>query len=1186
MRRFAEITSAFSAFILCFLFLCSTFAYAGTTIHVPADQPTIQAGINAAVNGDIVLVSPGTYYENINFNGKAITVTSSGGPQVTIIDGSGSYGPTVTFASRETIKSVLAGFVLQNGVSEISISNSSPLIRGNVIVGSTYGGISNQYGAPVIENNLIAGNSGDGIGANTDTGMKVVGNVIADNENSGINSQYAGGVDFIQQNTIVANSNTGLFYFPSSVGGNAQIVQNLIYRNGGYGANLQAPFTMISNTISGNNSGCCGFQGEVFAALDTAATLQNNLVISESTAVGLFCQSWGGNTSPILTNNDVFSAGGAAYGSYCADPTGTDGNLSADPAFVDVLSDDFHLQANSPAIKAGTISAVGEPKADFDGDPRIVNNSIDIGADQYASVTVRAVSASSLHFGNQNVSTTSAPQTITLANNGQSIMAINLIATGPNFSQTNTCGTSLAAGANCKISISFSPLKGGSIAGVLGVFTGTTLNPEVVNLIGAGLAPQIQFGCCLFFENQMIGTTSTQTESVTNSGQAPLLMSGINYSGSADFVESNNCPISPNPLAIGASCTLTVSYTPTIIAQEGGSITITSNAGQPQVSSFYGSSYSAGNPVFSPSTLTFPTTLIGQSSAAQTVTLSNAGTGPLGIYNIYSYGDFPETNNCPASLAVNASCTILITYTPSTEGVESGSVNINTDTASGSTSFGVTGTGQAPVPSISSLSLSATSAGSSDTQVTITGTGFVYGNTQVELNGTGLNYCCTYFNGSTQLTFTIPAANLAMAGTLQISVFTPAPGGGTSNSVPFTVYTPLNYGFESTAYNYRTFTGTNLNLSINSSAQITSPFPIQFGGGSFRNLTVSPGGMISFDGYSNEYPQPIPSNQFSTIIAPFWDALYPFGTGNDNNVFWEVTGSAPNRQLVVEWRDLGICCERTNTVRFEVVFFEGSGNILFNYANTVFGGAYASHDKGATASVGMQSTRNLGTQFSYLQAALSSTTAQLWYPNSPTAMLSSSTVNFGYHQIGSSSLAQAVSLTNGALVPLNISSISTNNPDFTESNNCGTSLAPRHSCSIHVFFKPSQPTNETATLTIADNAANSPQTVSLTGTGTVTGVVVFPILVNFGSVTVNTSATAPVTLANATNQALTIQQISTSPAVYTETNNCGTSLGPGQACTVSVSFTPMQLGSIQGALSMTLNGKASKIEAKLTGSGK
>ena len=85
-----------------------------STINVPKDQPTIQAGINAANNGDTVLVAPGKYVENINFNGKAITVTSANGPKVTIIDGD-TVEPVVLFTTNEDTHSVLNGFTLQNG---------------------------------------------------------------------------------------------------------------------------------------------------------------------------------------------------------------------------------------------------------------------------------------------------------------------------------------------------------------------------------------------------------------------------------------------------------------------------------------------------------------------------------------------------------------------------------------------------------------------------------------------------------------------------------------------------------------------------------------------------------------------------------------------------------------------------------------------------------------------------------------------------------------------------------------------------------------------------------------------------------------------------------------------------------------------------------------------------------------
>jgi hypothetical protein len=119
-------------------FLCAPNSYAQVTINVPADQATIQAGINAASNGDTVLVVDGTYAENINFRGKSITVSSSGGPSVTFIDGS-AKGSVVTFNSGETTSAKLSGFTIRNGLQNglsgggISITSASPTITGNVI---------------------------------------------------------------------------------------------------------------------------------------------------------------------------------------------------------------------------------------------------------------------------------------------------------------------------------------------------------------------------------------------------------------------------------------------------------------------------------------------------------------------------------------------------------------------------------------------------------------------------------------------------------------------------------------------------------------------------------------------------------------------------------------------------------------------------------------------------------------------------------------------------------------------------------------------------------------------------------------------------------------------------------------------------------------------------------------------
>src|SRR5690348_7053530 len=96
---------------------CAALAYAQTTINVPADQPTIQAAINAAQPGDTVLVAPGTYFENINFQGKSITVASSSGPEVTTIDG-GNLDTVVNFPPEAGAGATLRGFTITHGQAQ------------------------------------------------------------------------------------------------------------------------------------------------------------------------------------------------------------------------------------------------------------------------------------------------------------------------------------------------------------------------------------------------------------------------------------------------------------------------------------------------------------------------------------------------------------------------------------------------------------------------------------------------------------------------------------------------------------------------------------------------------------------------------------------------------------------------------------------------------------------------------------------------------------------------------------------------------------------------------------------------------------------------------------------------------------------------------------------------------------
>ena len=160
-----------------FLLLFISFISTAQIINIPGDYPTIQQGIDAAVNGDTVLVQQETYVENINYNGKNITVGSlflttqdTAYISQTIIDGNQSGSSVVTFENGESQNAVLTGFKITNGYSSLSgggiscIYSSNPSLVNLIITGNSAdyngGGIICGAGAsPGIENVLITNNS-------------------------------------------------------------------------------------------------------------------------------------------------------------------------------------------------------------------------------------------------------------------------------------------------------------------------------------------------------------------------------------------------------------------------------------------------------------------------------------------------------------------------------------------------------------------------------------------------------------------------------------------------------------------------------------------------------------------------------------------------------------------------------------------------------------------------------------------------------------------------------------------------------------------------------------------------------------------------------------------------------------------------------------------------------------------
>jgi Bacterial Ig-like domain (group 3) len=315
-------------------------------LRVPSEYPTIQEAINTAATDDTVLVEPGTYFENINFSGKAIHVMSEQGPDVTILDGNLSDA-VAKFISGEGPNSVLSGFRLQNGYA------------------SWGAGITIQFSSPTIYGNIFDGNdqSAGGFGA-----------AIGGNGSSAIIEQ-----NYFLNNTCDTQWLSGVVSFINS--SSPTIANNIFYANSCTAINMTLPQgnhpSIINNTIVGNRLGI-----RVDRRVDSSLQDYRNNIIVENGS-GLHVDFGSETYNPIWRNNIVFNNNGVDYDGI-GDQTGINGNLSADPLFVNAAAYDYHLLPCSPAINTGDNSAPNLPETDFDGNQRIINGRVDIGVFEYA----------------------------------------------------------------------------------------------------------------------------------------------------------------------------------------------------------------------------------------------------------------------------------------------------------------------------------------------------------------------------------------------------------------------------------------------------------------------------------------------------------------------------------------------------------------------------------------------------------------------------------------------------------------------------------------------------------------------------------------------------------------------------------------------------------------------------------
>ena len=995
--------------------------------RVPGNFPSIQAAINAALPGDTVRVAPGIYVEKINFVGKAITVISEAGPEVTIIDGN-QTGNVVTFASGEGRSSVLEGFTIRNGKGGapfdgggIRIStagagtpSASPTIRNNRIIGNVACaqgvGINIDSGNALIQGNLISGNNTQGCsGGSGGAGIRVFGsaeildNIITNNLNSagsdgGGIAVWAGGLPIIRGNIIIGNSASRGGGISISAGAGATVIQNVIALNTSFGGgggifwrgqvNSQ-PIAIINNTVVDNDS-----TSAIYAdGIDTSTSVKNNLIIGKTGQPAILCGNTSDNLPPILEFNNVFSDQAAPYAGICTNITGSFGNISQAPVFRDRAARDFRLLSGSPGVGAGSNTADYLPAFDLDTIPRVlpVGGTVDMGAYEFAATTSSTLEALSITFGDQPAGSTSPPGDLTLTNTGTETLVVSRVTVTGEFSQTNTCqiADGIPPGQSCIITVVFSPAFAGPRSGQLTI-TGNSVN-STADLSGNGTGSLTLSASSLAFSAQRVGTTSDPLVlTISNTGTVDRTLNGITTNGF--FTSSNNCPATMAP---GSACEVTIRFAPTAREIQFGAITI--NLGISESPAIVTLSGLGVAPTISvtPTSLVFGTQQVGTLSTPRTVVIANQGNIALTIHSVSLTGDYSGTNDCGTSVPANATCTISVVFAPTANGTRNGVLTVTHDAGSTPQTVALTGSANSAI-------------------LTLTSDTLPFGNQVVNTMSTA-RFVTLRNTGNAVMTITGISASAEFA---TANTCTSIIAGGSCNQ--FVTFTP-------TAVGHRTGT-----LTITSSA-LGSPHVVTLSGTGIE-VVFSPNALAFGD---------VHLGATSTLTTTF--------TNNSPNPVAIANITASNGYIVQS--ACGASVASGTSCAIDVTFAPAS-------AGTTFGTLVVTDDAvGSPHTIGLSGRGTVGN-----------------------VSLSASTLAFAADVVGTTVPPRVLTLTNTGTGVLSIAAI-TASGDFTQTNTCAANVPIGGNCVVTVGFTPTSEGVRNGTLTIVSDSFGSPHNVSLSGTG-------------------------------------------------------------------------------------------------------
>jgi hypothetical protein len=861
-------------------------------------------------------------------------------------------------------------------------------------------------------------------------------------------------------------------------------------------------------------------------------------------------------------------------------------------------------------------------------------------------VAPTTLSAALIAFGNVAVGSTSPDQIRHLTNNQSIALAISSITVPSPYALdpvNTTCANpgNLAGGATCAIAITFTPTASGAAPpSNLVVTTNASNSPQSVPLAGSGVSPTTFSTSAITFGNQAIDVTSAdQIRHLTNNQSAPLAISSIIVPSPYALDPVNTTCPNPGNLAGSATCAIAITFTPTALgAAPAGSVVLTTNASNsPQSAPLTGSG--VADTTVTPTSLAFGSQTVGGTSAIKAITFKNSESVAISISSIVApaggYAIDPSTT-CPnpGALAAGASCTIGVTFDPTAVGAApAGSVQISSSAINSPALVPVTGSGLAQTTltpsSISFGNVAVTTASPTKTLTlennqtgTLTITSLVFGG-PFSLDTSSITTCpmaggtvsgALAANSSCVIGVIFNPTTLGATAGGQVTVIDSAPSGpvfaalsGTGVAPVSLSPTSLNFGNVVTATtsatksivvtNYQT-----VNLSF-SSITAPAPFAIAAGTTCITSTPVMPGKSCTV--YLNFAPTalgPAPATVLTLTDgaagSPQTAALT--GTGVAPTTFSTSTLVFGNEVLNQTSADQIRHLTNNQTTALAIASITVPSPYALDPVNTTCANP-GNLAAGATCAIAVSFTPTaLGAAPASnlvltTNASNSPQSAPLTGTGIPGVQLSPTSVTFPATLVGITSAAVSVKVENEQSAALHISGVTivgTNSGDFGVTSLCPTAPAAvpaASNCTLSVTFTPLASGTRTATLSVADDAPNSPQTLTLKGSGNAPVLVSPTSITNFSSAVGTTSAYKTITITNEESTPLSITSFQFSGDFVQTSTTCGSAapytLAPSAACNVTVSFDPTIGGTRDGQLQVYDNALTSPQVVNLAGNG-